>query len=135
MNKVDIFKKEISYVKEERYKEDLIKLINELPDYFFEIPASSTGKYHPKYALGDKGLIRHSKAVTKIGYELLKNNTIGSAFNESQKDLMLIAMILHDGLKSGFEQSKYTLVEHPLLVGELIKNTKDLSLTEGEIDF
>ena len=49
-------------------------LIELLPNYFFEVPASSTGKYHPEFALGDGGLIRHTKVAVRIAYELLNNN-------------------------------------------------------------
>ena len=101
MDKIKVFEKELNYIKNNSYKEDLKILINLLPDYFFEIPASSTGKYHPKYALGDGGLVRHTKVVVRIGYELLNNESVGFSFKEEEKDLLLMAMLLHDGLKSG----------------------------------
>ena len=51
MNKINYLKKEISYVKDASKRKDLRILIGLLPDYFFEIPASSSGKYHPAFAL------------------------------------------------------------------------------------
>ena len=42
-------KTEINYVKDAERRKDLKTLIGLLPDYFFEIPASSTGKYHPSF--------------------------------------------------------------------------------------
>ena len=42
MDKVAIFKKEYSYIKDINIKKDLKYLVSILPDYFFEIPASST---------------------------------------------------------------------------------------------
>lgn len=134
MDKIKVFEKELSYIKKDSYKEDLKILINLLPDYFFEIPASSTGKYHPKYTLGDGGLVRHTKVVARIGYELLNNESIGFSFNKEEKDLLLMAMILHDGLKSGINHEKYTRFDHPLLVSKLILDNKDkLSLNDFEI--
>ena len=50
MNKIEYFNKEYSYIKDNKKREDLKLLVNELPDYFFDIPASSTGKYHPDFA-------------------------------------------------------------------------------------
>ena len=48
MDKVAIFKKEYSYIKDINIKKDLKYLVSILPDYFFEIPASSTeGWYFP----------------------------------------------------------------------------------------
>lgn len=134
MDKIKVFEKELNYIKNNSYKEDLKTLINLLPDYFFEIPASSTGKYHPKYALGDGGLVRHTKVVVRIGYELLNNESIGFSFKEEEKDLLLMAMLLHDGLKSGINHEKYTRFDHPLLASKLILDNKDkLSLNDFEI--
>ena len=134
MDKIKVFEKELNYIKNNSYKEDLKILINLLPDYFFEIPASSTGKYHPKYALGDGGLVRHTKVVVRIGYELLNNESIGFSFKEEEKDLLLMAMLLHDGLKSGINQERYTRFDHPLLISKLILDNKDkLSLNDYEI--
>ena len=77
MKKVEKFRTEINYIKDTSLRKDLRKLISMLPNYFFEVPASSTGKYHPKFALGEGGLIRHTKVAVRIAYELLNNNTTG----------------------------------------------------------
>ena len=134
--KKDVFKKELSYIKNSKYKENALILIDLLPDYFFEVAASSTGKYHPSFSLGEGGLVRHTKAAFKIGYELLNNESIGNIFNQEEKDLMLIAILLHDGLKHGIEKSKYTVAEHPVIICDYIKENKDkLTLTDNEIMF
>ena len=44
MDKISYFDKEYYYIKNDKKREDLKYLVSELPDYFFEIPASSTGK-------------------------------------------------------------------------------------------
>ena len=59
-------KKEIEYINNERYKKSIKTLISLLPDYFFEVAASSTGKYHPSFALKDGGLVRHTKVAVRI---------------------------------------------------------------------
>ena len=134
MKKVDYFIKEISYIKNERYKENIKILIELLPDYFFEVPASSTGKYHPSFTLGDGGLVRHTKVAVRIAYELLKNESVGHSFNDDEKDLIIMSLIMHDGLKSGLEKSQYTAFDHPLQVCKYIVDNKDkLTLNEDEI--
>lgn len=136
MNKVAVFEKELKYIKNESFKNDAMYLIDSLPDYFYEVAAASTGKYHPKYAQGEGGLVRHTKAATKIAYELLQDPAIGNKYTDDEKDLMIISLILHDGLKLGKEQSKYTKFDHPLLVGEFIKENKaNLNFSDEEIDF
>lgn len=124
-DKIAVFKTEINYVKDSTLREDLKVLIGLLPDYFFEIPASSTGKYHPAFSLGDGGLVRHTKAAVRIANELLNNNTVGSKFSLHDKDLIIIALTLHDGVKSGMEHSQYTKFDHPLLASKLIMENKD----------
>lgn len=123
--KIDMFKQEISYIKDSNRRKDLKTLIGLLPDYFFEVAASSTGKYHPEFALGDGGLVRHTKVAVRIGYELLNNNTVGAKFDDTTKDLILMALTLHDGVKSGIPKDKYTKFDHPLLVSKLIMENKD----------
>ena len=76
MNKKEIFYDEINYIKDEKLRNSLSKLVELLPSYFFKEAASSTGKYHPKYALGEGGLLRHTKAGVRIGYELLNDLSI-----------------------------------------------------------
>ena len=125
MEKANYFKKELSYIKDDKLIKDTKTLIKLLPDYFFEIPASSTGKYHPKYALGENGLVRHTKAAVRFAHELLSNNTIGAKFSDRDKDLIIMALILHDGLKSGLEHDKYTKFDHPLLISKYIMDNKD----------
>ena len=117
MNKVKYFTKEISYIKDDNKKRDIEFLINLLPEYFFTIPASSTGKYHPKFASTISGLLKHTKVAVRIAYDLFEtmNN-----FSDNDKDLIIMALIMHDGLKKGIEEEKYTRFDHPLLVSELI---------------
>lgn len=120
MNKVEIFSVEINYIKNADLKESLKLIVDKLPDYFFHEAASSTGKYHPKYALGDGGLLRHSKAATKIGLELLNNPLIGSKYSPREKDMLLLSLLVHDGLKRGLTEEKYTRVDHPILMANFI---------------
>ena len=133
--KSDIFKMELGYIKNPDYRESAITMLELLPDYFYEIPASTTGKYHPKFALGDGGLVRHTKVAVRIGYELCQNNSIGNVFTDAEKDLIVIALMLHDGTKTGLNGSEYTAFDHPLIVCEYIKTNKDkLKFTDSEIE-
>ena len=85
MNKKEIFYDEINYIKDENLRKSLGELIELLPDYFFREPAASTGKYHPSYAQGEGGLLRHTKAAVRIGYELLSDLSIGKKYTSREK--------------------------------------------------
>lgn len=136
MNKVEVFKKELGYIKNSKYVECAKKMIELLPDYFFLISASSTGKYHPSFAQGDGGLVRHTKVAVRMCFELVNNDSVGHSFTSDEKDLMIISLIMHDGCKSGIVKEKYTKVDHPLIVSGLIRDNKDkIGLTDGEVNF
>jgi len=134
MIKKEIFKIELNYIKNEDIRNSAIYMIELLPDYFFEIPASSTGKYHPEFAASEHGLVKHTKVAVRIAYELLNNESINK-FTDREKDLIIMALILHDGLKSGIVKEKYTKVDHPLLISNYIKENKNnLKLNDKELE-
>ena len=135
MSKSEHFKKELEYIKSDKIRNACKEMIELLPDYFFEIPASSTGKYHPEYALGKGGLLRHTKAAVRIAYELLGDECIGNKYTADEKDLMIMALILHDGLKSGYDHEKYTRFDHPILMADYIMDNeekKDIEIVSGD---
>ncbi len=136
MDKVLKFSRELEYINSDKVKKACQEMIKLLPDYFFEIPASSTGKYHPEYALGEGGLLRHSKAAARIGHELLEDPSIGDKYTALEKDLMIMALMLHDGLKNGLTHEKYTRFDHPILMADYIMDNEDkLDLDIPEIEF
>ena len=134
MEKVDYFNKEYNYIKDNKKREDLKYLVSNLPDYFFEIPASSTGKYHPRFASTENGLVKHTKVAVRIAKELLDNPGLNN-FKDNEKDIIIMALVLHDGFKSGVVKEKYTRFDHPLLSADFIRKQKDnISLNEEELD-
>lgn len=131
MNKIKYFTKEISYIKNKSKQKDLEYLINLLPDYFFTIPASSTGKYHPKFAGTNNGLVKHTKAAVRIAYDLFE--TVNN-FTDDDKDLIIMALVLHDGLKKGLIEEEHTRFDHPLLVSKLImENVNNLEMDIDDV--
>ena len=132
----ELFIKELNYIKDPKLKESLLLILDSLPDYWFEVPAASTGKHHPEYAQGEGGLLRHSKAAMRIGYELLNNPSIGDKYSNHEKDLMLIALLIHDGLKLGNPKEQYTRFDHPILMANYInENHKEFNLSKEDSIF
>lgn len=121
----EIFKTELNYINDSEVRKSLIVMLELLPDYFFKVAASSTGKYHPAYATGEGGLLRHSKAAMRIGFELLNDPAIGDKYTSMEKDIMLMGLLIHDGLKLGIPESKYTKFDHPILMANYIEENKD----------
>lgn len=96
------------------------------PDYFFEISASSTSKYHPKYVLGDGGLVRHTLGALVFANHLFPLYN----FNQLEQDLIITSLIMHDMAKNGVEildngqvvkQSEYSIATHPIAICEYVE--------------
>lgn len=131
MNKIAMFEKELNYIHHEWIRDLTKKVVNHIPDYFFEIPASSTGKYHPAYTTGDGGLLRHVQAACKMAHDVLSLEH----FSEFKHDAVIAALILHDSCKSGYpNKSKFTKHEHPILAKELIETSLEVELSYAEFD-
>lgn len=94
------------------------KLWNNAPKYFFHDAASSSGKYHPKFDLGDGGVMRHSLLVAYFAHE------IATAWGMSQRDIdrAVIAGLIHDVLKRGPEGGEQTVFEHPLYAARYVRD-------------
>ena len=136
MNREDVFKIELGYIKNDRIRNSCLSMINVLPDYFFEIEASSTGKYHPSYALGKGGLVRHTKAAVRIAYDLLSDACIGDKYTQDEKDLMIMALLLHDGVKCGAPKERYTRFDHPIMMADMLMDNEEImELEVEEIEF
>ena len=135
-DKEKVFENEYLYITDDNLRDDAKYLVSHLPDYFFKVDASSTGKYHPKYAAGDGGLTRHVKSACKFANELLSNPIIGKPYSSRDKDLIIIALLIHDGLKYGKGvKEQYTRFDHPILASEYAKELKDkLNMSEEELE-
>ena len=135
MNKKEVFKQELEYIKNERIRKSAENLLELVPDYFFKVPASSTGKYHPSFSGGDGGLLRHTKVAVRIGKEVLSLEYTNDLFTNDEKDLLLVSIMFHDTQKLGNPEERYTRFDHPLLAASFIKNNQDKTqLTDKEIE-
>lgn len=137
MEKYEYFNTEINYINDYKIKESAKLLINGLPEYFFSIPASSTGKYHPSFTLGNGGLVRHTKVAVRIAKELLDIEMFKDKIGD-KRDLLILSLILHDGIKKGMPEGNYTALDHPNLIAKYIYDNKDkigTYLTDGDITF
>lgn len=87
---------------------------SKLPDYFFTKPASSTGKYHPRFANSDGGLVLHTLYALEVWKYLYKGFKDRLIFPDIY-DCGIIAVMFHDARKYGNpeEDNKYTRTTHP----------------------
>lgn len=136
-DRASIFNNLLDTFENEDIKKFAENCIDTLPKYFYEVGASSTGKWHPAYALGYLGLARHTCALVRFLNHMLSIECIREEFTSRERDLMRVAGIMHDSMKSGtdedFEKSKYTKFDHPLLAADNIRKMEGLSHEEIEL--
>lgn len=129
--KSEIFAVELGYIVDENIRSSAQKMLELLPDYYFHEPASSTGKYHPKFSLGERGLIRHVKVAVRYAIELFNIYK----FDQETKDLIIFALIIHDGLKKGLEEERYMRFDHPILIANYLKEHRnELELSDEQVE-
>jgi len=109
--------------------EDIKNFANEcietIPNYFWNVGASSTGKYHPQYALGELGLARHTCALVRFLNHILSIDCYKNDFTSRERDLLRVSGIMHDSRKSGddedYARNKFTKFNHPILAANEIR--------------
>ncbi len=118
--RIELFQRELSYIADNKVKEFAKILLENADDYFFEVPASSSGKYHPDFARGNGGLVRHTKAVVYFLNEYLRPNIEFDEISRYEADLLIVAAIAHDIKKQGDGSEGHTVKEHPQLAVDYI---------------
>jgi hypothetical protein len=116
-DKLQLFANEINDIQDEKLRRFAVNLILNAPDYFFTVPASSSGKYHPYFAREEGGLVKHTRCVVFYA----ECNAESFDFNSHDRDLLIIAAITHDIKKQGDNNSgKHTIWEHPELAAKYV---------------
>ena len=125
--KVALFQKEIDYLNGEDFKEFVKQALILLPNYFFEVPASSSGKFHSALESGFGGLVYHAKAVAKIANYLVNLQQYKIKLSDIERNCVITAGILHDCIKHSWEnKTGFSVHEHPVLAGEFVKTDERL---------
>ena len=113
-DKLKLFVNEFNYIKNVNLRKFAEEIIANADDWFFVEPASLSGKYHPKFSLGEGGLMRHTRCVAYWA------TAMAESFNLSQEDsdLLVIAALAHDIKKH--DSNKRYMREHPLLASDYV---------------
>lgn len=104
------------------YCQDMIKTI---PDYIFDMPSSTSGKYHNATQCLPHGQIYHIIMFAEVLNYLLALKCNQEKFKSAQqRDAMRCVPIFHDALKCGTDGGKWTVHEHPMLAGTWVRESK-----------
>jgi len=108
MYDVSEFEPELQFIKNETIREFTRFCLENAPPYFWEVPSSSTSKYHSKVSNGVGGLVRHSRATAYTAKELAPAYSL----NQDETDAAVSGAILHDICKYGENGGKWTTKDH-----------------------
>lgn len=121
----------------------IMELVNEffdkIPEYFYTVPASSTGKYHPSFDHGEGGLLRHTQMTCEILMEFQRMDE----YKHLNFFDMMVACILHDTFKNGYVDNGRTVSAHAGIAADEFYNTyvyhkytrEDLEYTLGNVTY
>ena len=132
--KIKIFSKELNLIKEESVRKFTEAALQVLPEYFWQVPASATGKYHPQFDAGEGGLVRHTRATVAMAIQMFRNKNV-FPIAEREQAYTISALLLHDGCKNGLrEDAVSTISEHPACVVTFLrdKHPEVLGMLTGE---
>ncbi|MBF0216945.1 MAG: DUF2779 domain-containing protein [Candidatus Omnitrophica bacterium] len=130
-----IFEEELSFIHDPKIRAFALEGLKMMPDYIWEVPSSSTGKYHPQDEISFGGQVLHVRRVARNALR------IAGAYELPQRgtDIMVAAALLHDAAKYGLNDDEYYNLDetdggkpsrweqyrkHPQLVRELIGHLK-----------
>lgn len=121
-------------IKSEDIRKWTLEKLEGLPSYFWECAASSSGKYHPPFALGTSGLVRHTMAAMAVaniiaGVEYLQ-------IDNRTRSKMIAALALHDGIKRGADSlsAVHTVKDHARLAAEYCFKESINGLPESDLN-
>ena len=136
LGKSDIFNAQLSQFENNDIMEFTKLCLDEAPDYFFIIPASLSGKYHPETDRLEHGLFYHTVSAFIILNHILENEKGNPQFNfdSRTRDLMRSAILLHDLFRCGSQQEyekaeeKQSKFLHPIYAHKHIISHKDCGI-------
>lgn len=125
MNKRRIFELLTDNFETQEFKDYYLDMCEQIPDYIFTMPSSTSGKYHNATQCQPHGQLYHIFMFHSILEHLLRLEGNKKRFNDPKiRDAMRCVPAFHDAIKCGWNGSQYTVQDHPLLAAEWVMNTE-----------
>ena len=123
--KVAVFQPLLNKFETEEMRIYCTEMIKQIPNYIFDMPSSTSGKYHNKTQCQPHGQVYHILMFAEILNYLLALKCNKEKFKSpQQRDAMRCVPIFHDALKCGLEGGSWTVHEHPMLAGAWVRETQ-----------
>ena len=124
MEKKAVFKELLDKFETEEMRLYCEDMIEQIPDYIFTMPSSTSGKFHNATQCQPHGQIYHIIMFGAImNYRLALKCNQEKFKSPTQRDAMRCVPIFHDAIKCGWNGSQYTVHEHPMLAGAWVRET------------
>ena len=108
----------------QEFKDYFLDMCEHIPDYIFTMPSSTSGKYHNAKQCEQYGQLYHVFMFQSILEHLLRLKHNKELYPTPQeRDAMRCVPMFHDAVKCGWEGSRWTVVEHPILASDWVLNT------------
>ena len=125
-----LFYKECQEIQNKELHDILQNTVYNIPGYFYIIPSSSSGKYHPADELSDGGLLLHTLKTVKVAEVLAPMYSL----TEYELELCKVALLLHDSCKSGkVTNCGHTEFLHPIFAAELVVESNPKNKTAKKV--
>ena len=112
-----VFETELNLITNNEIRELIVDILRFAPRYFWQVPSSTSAKYHPPDENKVGGKLLHTKRAVYIAYQLARMHDL----SKLETDLLIGAMIIHDICSQGSANipSQRTEPDHPLLVRKI----------------
>lgn len=119
---------EIDAIYDEELRDCCIRtFLDGVPDYFWERPSSSTGKYHSPDERGKHGNWLHTKRVFAQYANLSESYLEAHEISEWEREAGKVAALLHDTMKYGWpsHNNEHTVNNHGCIAAEVARHIGD----------
>ena len=107
------------------FREYFMDMVAEIPDYIFTMPSSTSGRYHNAKQCETYGQLYHIYMFDSIlNHRLRLKGNKEKYSSPEERDAMRCVPAFHDAVKCGWNGSKYTVQDHPLLAARWVLDTK-----------
>lgn len=131
LSKKEVLRKlpEIEEINDRRLREQTIDVFaNYAPEYFWKVPASSSGKYHPRDTTGEHGLWIHVKRSFQAFERIADSYEEQGKITSQERDYGRSAILLHDLFKQGLppRDEEHTTKDHDKVCARFLERKTDL---------
>jgi hypothetical protein len=119
---------EIDAIYDEELRAAVIRtFLDGCPDYFWERPSSSTGKYHSPDERGKHGNWLHTKRVFAQYCSLSRSALEAQELTEWERECGKAAALIHDMMKYGWpsEGNEHTVSDHDTIAADVARYIGD----------